>query len=120
MAEKKVKRILVSQPEPTTESSPYFDLAKGQKVKIDFRPFIHIVSVEAAEFRRTRVNLANYTAVILTSRNAVDNYFRIAEETRFHVPNSMKYFCISEAIAYYLQRYILYRKRRIYYGKNTL
>lgn len=118
MAEKKVKTILVSQPEPKTESSPYFDLAEKQKVKIDFRPFIHVESVDSAEFRKDRVNLADYTAVILTSRNAVDNYFRIAEETRFNVPDTMKYFCMSEAIAYYLQKYVVYRKRKIYYGKT--
>ncbi len=118
MAENKVKTILVSQPEPKTESSPYFDLAEKQKVKIDFRPFIHVESVDSSEFRKSRINLADYSAVILTSRNAVDNYFRIAEETRFNVPDSMKYFCMSEAIAYYLQKYVVYRKRKIYYGKT--
>lgn len=118
MTDKKVKTILVSQPEPKTESSPYFDLAEKQKVKIDFRPFIHVASVDAAEFRKERTNLADYSAVILTSRNAVDNYFRIAEETRFMVPDTMKYFCMSEAIAYYLQKYVVYRKRKIYYGKT--
>ncbi len=115
----KVKTILVSQPEPQTENSPYFDLAEKNKIKIDFRPFIHIAGVDAAEVRKQKVNVSSHTAVILTSRNAVDNFFRIAEEVRFTVPNEMKYFCTSEAIAYYLQKYVVYRKRKIYFGNNT-
>ena len=115
----KVKSILVSQPEPQTENSPYFDLAEKYKLKIDFIPFIHVQGVDVAEVRKQKVNLANHTAVILTSRNAVDHYFRIAEEMRFTVPNDMKYFCTSEAIAYYLQKYVVYRKRKIYFGKST-
>jgi len=112
----KVKSILVSQPEPQTENSPYFDLAEKYKVTIDFIPFIRVEGVDVAEVRRQKVNPANFTAVILTSRNAVDHYFRIAEEMRFSVPNEMKYFCTSEAIAYYLQKYVVYRKRKIYFG----
>jgi len=115
----KVKSILVSQPEPQTENSPYFDLAEKYKLKIDFIPFIHVAGVDVAEVRKQKVNLANHTAVILTSRNAVDHYFRIAENMRFAVPNDMKYFCTSEAIAYYLQKYVVYRKRKIYFGKGT-
>lgn len=115
---KKVKTILVSQPEPKTETSPYFDLAEKQKVKIDFRPFIHVEGVDSADVRKNKVNLAEHTAVILTSRNAVDHFFRICEEMRFTVPNDMKYFCMSEAIAYYLQKYVVYRKRKIYFGKQ--
>jgi len=115
----KVKSILVSQPEPQTENSPYFDLAEKYKLKIDFIPFIHVAGVDVAEVRKQKVNLASHTAVILTSRNAVDHYFRIAEEMRFTVPNDMKYFCTSEAIAYYLQKYVVYRKRKIYFGKST-
>jgi uroporphyrinogen-III synthase len=113
----KVKTILVSQPEPKNDSHPYSDLGKKQKVKIDFRPFIHVEGVDAAEFRKEKINLADYTAVIFTSRNAVDNFFRIAEEMRFNVPDSMKYFCMSEAISYYLQKYVVYRKRKIFTGK---
>ena len=116
----KVKTILVSQPEPQTENSPYFDLAAKQKVRIDFRPFIHVEGVEAADVRKQKVNVASHTAVILTSRNAVDHFFRIAEEVRFTVPNEMKYFCTSEAIAYYLQKYVVYRKRKIYFGNNSI
>ncbi len=115
----KVKTILVSQPEPTVENSPYFDLIDRQKVKIDFRCFIHVEGVSSKDVRTQKVDLSNYNAIILTSRNAVDHYFRIAEEMRFKVPDSMKYFCQSEAVAYYLQKYVVYRKRKIYVGKRT-
>jgi len=115
----KVKTILVSQPEPKIENSPYFDLQEKQKVKIDFRPFIHVEGVEAKDIRQQKVDLSNYTAIILTSRNSVDHFFRVAEEMRFKVPDTMKYFCQSEAVAYYLQKYVVYRKRKIYVGKRT-
>ena len=115
----KVKTILVSQPEPKIENSPYFDLQEKQKVKIDFRPFIHVEGVAAKEIRLQKIDLSNYTAIILTSRNAVDHFFRVADEMRFKVPDSMKYFCQSEAVAYYLQKYVVYRKRKIYVGKRT-
>ncbi|MCK8479269.1 uroporphyrinogen-III synthase [Psychroserpens algicola] len=115
----KVKTILVSQPEPKIENSPYFDLQEKQKVKIDFRPFIHVEGVEAKEIRQQKVDLSNYSAIILTSRNSVDHFFRVAEEMRFKVPDTMKYFCQSEAVAYYLQKYVVYRKRKIYVGKRT-
>lgn len=115
----KVKTILVSQPEPKIENSPYFDLIEKQKVKIDFRPFIHVEGVSGKDVRAQKVDLTQYSAIILTSRNSVDHYFRIAEELRFKVPDSMKYFCLSEAVAYYLQKYVVYRKRKIYVGKRT-
>ena len=115
----KVKTILVSQPEPKIENSPYFDLIEKQKVKIDFRPFIHVEGVSGKDVRAQKVDLTKYTAIILTSRNSVDHYFRIAEELRFKVPDTMKYFCLSEAVAYYLQKYVVYRKRKIYVGKRT-
>ena len=115
----KVKTILVSQPEPKIENSPYFDLQEKQKVKIDFRPFIHVEGVDTKEIRQQKVDLTKYTAIILTSRNAVDHFFRVAEEMRFKVPDTMKYFCQSEAVAYYLQKYVVYRKRKIYVGKRT-
>lgn len=115
----KVKTILVSQPEPKIENSPYFDLIEKQKVKIDFRPFIHVEGVSAKDIRQQKVDLHNYTAIILTSRNAVDHFFRVAEEMRFKVPDSMKYFCQSEAVAFYLQKYVVYRKRKIYVGKRN-
>ncbi|OBX23125.1 MULTISPECIES: uroporphyrinogen-III synthase [Bizionia] len=115
----KVKTILVSQPEPKIENSPYFDLQEKQKVKIDFRPFIHVEGVDAKEIRQQKVDLSKYTAIILTSRNSVDHFFRVADEMRFKVPDSMKYFCQSEAVAYYLQKYVVYRKRKIYVGKRN-
>lgn len=115
----KVKTILVSQPEPKVENSPYFNLIEKQKVKIDFRPFIHVEGVSGKEVRSQKVDLTQYTAIILTSRNSVDHFFRIAEELRFKVPDTMKYFCQSEAVAYYLQKYVVYRKRKIYVGKRT-
>lgn len=114
----KVKTILVSQPEPKVENSPYFELQQKHKIKIDFRPFIHIEGVPAKEIRLQKIDLNNYTAIILTSRNAVDHFFRVAEEMRFKVPETMKYFCQSEAIAFYLQKYVVYRKRKIYVGSK--
>lgn len=115
----KVKTILVSQPAPKTETSPYFDLADKQKVKIDFRSFIHVEGISVREVRNQKIHLSDFTAIILTSRNAVDHFFRIAEEMRFKVPDTMKYFCQSEAVAYYLQKYVVYRKRKIYVGNRT-
>lgn len=114
----RVKTILVSQPKPDTERSPYFELASKHKVTIDFRPFIHIEGVNEIDFRQERINLLEYSAVIFTSRNAVDHYFRIAKESRTTIPDSMKYFCISESTAYYLQKYVVYRKRKIFHGKQ--
>lgn len=115
----KVKTILVSQPEPKVEHSPYSQLSDKQKVKIDFRPFIHVEGVDAKDIRHQKIDLSNFTAIILTSRNSVDHFFRIADEMRFKVPDSMKYFCQSEAVAYYLQKYVVYRKRKIYVGKRN-
>lgn len=115
-----IKTILVSQPKPEGEKSPYFDLAEKYKLKIDFRPFIHVEGIGAQEFRQQKVNIAEHTAIILTSRTAVDHFFRIAEEMRYDVPDTMKYFCISEAVAFYLQKYVTYRKRKIFYGKQTI
>ncbi|MGB3143715.1 MAG: uroporphyrinogen-III synthase [Maribacter sp.] len=114
----KVKTILVSQPEPKMENSPYSKLIEKEKVKVDFRPFIHVEGVDAKNVRQQKIDLNDFTAIILTSRNAVDHFFRIAEEMRFKVPDSMKYFCQSEAVAYYLQKYVVYRKRKIYVGKR--
>jgi len=116
----KVKSILVSQPEPKTENSPFFLLAAKQKVKVDFRPFIHVESVLTRDFRKEKINPGDFKSVILTSKNAVDNYFRIMEDMRIPVSNDIKYFCISEAIAYYLQKYVVYRKRKIYFGKQKM
>ena len=115
----KVKTILVSQPEPKVENSPYFELQEKLRVKIDFIPFIHVEGVNSKEIRQEKIDLSDFSAIILTSRNAVDHFFRIAKEMRYTVPDSMKYFCQSEAVAYYLQKYVVYRKRKIYVGKRT-
>ena len=115
-----IKTILVSQPKPEGDKSPYFDLAEKYKLKIDFRPFIHVEGVSVQEFRTQKIDFKDHTAVILTSKTAVDHFFRIAEETRFEVPDTMKYFCISEAVALYLQKYVTYRKRKIFFGKQTI
>lgn len=114
----KVKTILVSQPEPKVENSPYFELQQKHKVKIDFRPFIHVEGVGAKEIRQQKIDLTVYTAIILTSKNAVDHFFRAAEEMRYKVPEDLKYFCQSEAVAFYLQKYVVYRKRKIYVGQK--
>ena len=114
----KVKSILVSQPAPN-ESSPYLEIAKKEKIKIDFRPFIHVQGVDAKELRTQKIDLAQYTGIIFTSKNAVDHYFRLAEEMRFAVPDSMRYICQSEAIANYLQKHIVYRKRKISFGEKN-
>jgi len=115
-----IKTILVSQPKPEGEKSPYFDLADKYKLKIDFRPFIKVEGVSAQEFRSQRIDFNEYTAVIMTSKNAIDHFFRIAQETRYTVPDSLKYFCISEAVALYLQKYVTYRKRKIFFGKQSI
>lgn len=113
-----IKKILVSQPQPATSKSPYFDIAERHGVEIVFRPFIKVEGLTVKEFRQSRVNLADYTAVIFTGRHAVDNFFRLCEETRVNVPDTMKYFCTTESIALYLQKYIVYRKRKISFGKT--
>ena len=114
----KIKKILVSQPKPVSAKSPYFDLAEKTGVQVDFRPFIQVEAVSSKEFRQTRVQILDHTAVIFTSRTAIDNFFRMCQETRILVPDTMKYFCISEATAYYLQKYIIYRKRKIFHGSG--
>ena len=114
----KIKSILVSQPAPN-ESSPYLEMAKKEKIKIDFKPFIHVEGVDAKELRTQKIDLSQFSGVIFTSKNAVDHYFRLAEEMRFAVPDSMRYLCQSEAIANYLQKHIIYRKRKIAFGEKT-
>ena len=116
----KVKSILVTQTKPEAEKNPYAELAKKHKLKIDFRPFIHIEPVSTQEFRKNRVHIPDYTAVIFTSRNSVDHFFRMAGEMRVMVPEDTKYFCISESTAYYLQKYIVYRKRKVFHGKQSI
>lgn len=116
----KVKTILVTQPKPESDKNPYFDLAKKFNLKIDFKPFIHIEGITASVFRKQRINFAEFTAVILTSRQAADHFFRMCTEMRFSNFEELKYFCVSESTAFYLQKYITYRKRKIFYGKHTI
>lgn len=116
---KKVKSILVTLPKPENDKSPYFNLAEKYNLKLDFRGFIHVEGVPAKDVRKEKVNFADFTAVIFTSKNAVDHFFRVCEEMRHEVSSEMKYFCISETIALYLQKYIQYRKRKIFFGKQT-
>ena len=115
----KVKTILVSQPAPQAKQSPYFDLMDKQKVKIDFRSFIHVEGESSRAVRNQKIDFLSFTAVIFTSINAVDQYFRLADEMRDTIPDEMKYLCLSEAVAYYLQKYVVYRKRKIYVGTRT-
>ena len=116
----KVKTILVSQPEPSSEKSPYNRLQNKHKLTIDFRPFIHVEGLDAKEVRQQKIDFKNYDNIILNSRNAVDHFFRLCKEMRYPVPNTTKYFCLSEAVAYYLQKYVVYRKRKIYVGKGKI
>lgn len=116
---KKVNSILVSQPKPTDDKSPYIDLSKKYGVKVDFRPFIQIEPVDVKEFKKQKIEILAFTAVIFTSRNAVDNFFRLCAECKVEVPAEMKYFCISEQTAIYLQKYIVIRKRKIFVGEKT-
>ncbi len=115
----KIKNILVSQPTPQNEKSPYFDLEKKYGVRVDFRPFIEVKGSDVREFRKQKINILEHSAVIMTSKAAVDNYFRLAEEMRITIPITMKFFCVTEAIAYYLQKYITYRKRKIFHAQKT-
>ena len=114
-----VKSVLVSQPKPADENSPYFKLAEKYNLKIDFRPFIQVEPVSIKEFRKQKIDVLNHTAIIFTSRNAVDHFFRICGELKIEMPADMKYFCISEQTSNYLQKYIIIRKRKIFTGHRT-
>ncbi|MGA0048959.1 MAG: uroporphyrinogen-III synthase, partial [Flavobacteriaceae bacterium] len=116
----KVKTILVSQPEPSLEKSPYSRLIEKNKLSIDFRPFIHVEGVTAKEVRQQKIDFNNFDNIVLTSRNAVDHFFRLCKEMRFTVPDTTKYFCQSEAVAFYLQKYVVYRKRKVYVGERSI
>lgn len=115
----KIKSILVTQPEPAAIKSPYSELAESTSVKIDFRPFIQVEGISAREFRQTRIHLEDYSAVLFNSRTAIDHFFRIAQELRVTIPDTLKYFCISESTAFYLQKYIVYRKRKIFHANGS-
>lgn len=112
----KIRKVLVSQPKPTSEKSPYFDIAEKYGVEIVFRPFIKVESLSAKEFRQQKVSILDHTAVIFTSRHAIDHFFHLCSELRVTVPEDMKYFCVTEAVALYIQKYVQYRKRKVFFG----
>ena len=112
----KIKKVLVSQPKPSSEKSPYYDIAEKYGVKIDFRPFIKVESLSAREFRQQKVSILDHTAVVFTSRHAIDHFFTLCAELRVSIPETMKYFCTSEQVALYIQKYVQYRKRKVFFG----
>ncbi len=114
----KVKKILITQPKPEGEKSPYFDLAKKYNIALDFHPFIVVEGIDAREFRRQKIDIAAFSAVIFTSRHAIDHFFRVCAEIKINISQDTKYFCITEAVALYLQKFILYRKRKVFYGAD--
>ena len=113
-----IKRILVSQPKPTSEKSPYFDIEREFGVEFVFRPFVKVEGLTAREFRQQKISLLNYTAVVFTSRHAIDHYFTLAKELRVTIPEEMKYFCVTETVALYIQKYVQYRKRKVFFGST--
>lgn len=113
-----IKKILVSQPRPSSDKSPYYDMEKDYGVELVFRPFIKVEGISSKEFRQQKISILNYTAVVFTSRHAIDNYFKLANEMHVMIPEEMKYFCITETIALYIQKYVQYRKRKIFFGKT--
>lgn len=115
---KSIQKILITQPRPDSDKSPYFELARKYNVELDFHPFIRLEGITARDFRKQKIEIQNYTGVIFTSRNAIDHFFRTCEEMKVSVSQDTKYFCITEAVALYLQKFILYRKRKVFYGAD--
>ena len=115
---KTIRKILITQPKPEGDKSPYFDLAKKYGVNLDFHPFIVVEGINSRDFRKQKIDIINYTAVVFTSRNAIDHFFRICDELKVTISQDTKYFCITEAVALYLQKFILYRKRKVFYGAD--
>ena len=113
-----VKKILITQPRPESDKSPYFELSRKYSLELDFHPFIKLEPIPGKEFRKQKIEIQNYTGVIFTSRNAIDHFFRTCEELKINVSQDTKYFCITEAVALYLQKFILYRKRKVFYGAD--
>lgn len=113
-----VRKILVSQPRPSSDKSPYFELEKDYGVELVFRPFIKVEGLSSKDFRQQEISILNYTAVVFTSRHAIDNYFKLANDMRLEIPETMKYFCVTETIALYIQKYVQYRKRKVFFGKT--
>lgn len=118
MTVRKIKKVLISQPEPANGKSPYYDLGEKYNVEVSFRPFIKVEGVPLKEFRQQRINILDFTGVVMTSRTSIDHFFSLCEEMKITVPDTMKYFCVSEAVALYLQKYIVYRKRRIFFSQT--
>lgn len=114
----KIKKVLVSQPKPASEKSPYYDIAEKYGVKINFRPFIKVEPLSVKEFRQQKISILDYTAVVFTSRHAVDHFFNLCTEMRIVIPETMKYFCVTESVALYIQKYVQYRKRKIFFGQT--
>ena len=113
-----IKKILISQPKPGSDKSPYYEIAKDLGIEMVFRPFFKVEGLSSKEFRQQKINLLDYTAVVFTSRHAIDNYFKLAQEMRITIPETMKYFCVIETIALYIQKYTQYRKRKIFFGNS--
>lgn len=113
-----IEKILITQPRPESDKSPYFELSRKYNVELDFQPFIRLEGIPARDFRKQKIEIANFTGVIFTSRNAIDHFFRTCEEMKVSVSQDTKYFCITEAVALYLQKFILYRKRKVFYGAD--
>jgi uroporphyrinogen-III synthase len=113
-----IKKILVSQPKPSSEKSPYYDIEKQYGVECIFRPFFKVEGITAKEFRQQKINILDYTSIVFTSRHAIDNFFTLAKELRITIPDDMKYFCVIETIALYIQKYVQYRKRKVFFGKT--
>ncbi len=113
-----IKKLLVSQPRPASEKSPYFDIEEKHGVEIDFRPFFKVEALPSKEFRQQRISILDFSAVVFTARTAIDHFFHLCEELRVTIPETMKYFCMTESIAVYLQKYIVYRKRKVFFGQN--
>ena len=114
----KIKKVLVSQPKPASDKSPYYDIAEKYGVEIDFRPFIKVESLSPREFRQQKVSILDHTAIVFTSRHAIDHFFHLCVELRVNIPETMKYFCITESIALYIQKYVQYRKRKVFFGST--
>ena len=115
---KAMQKILITQPRPESDKSPYFELSRRFNVELDFHPFIRLEAIPAKDFRKQKIEIQNYTGVVFTSRNAIDHFFRTCEELKINVSQDTKYFCITEAVALYLQKFILYRKRKVFYGAD--
>ena len=113
-----VKKILISQPKPSSNKSPYYDIAKDFNVELVFRPFIKVESITPQEFRKQKINIPDYTAIVFTSRHAIDHFFQLAKELRITIADTTKYFCVTETIALYIQKYAPYRKRKVFFGET--